>query len=142
MANWFRFTYRHYPGKDFKTGKLVEVVRPTVPIVISCKGNIGWEFQALVDSGSDRNLFPAKLGEDVGIDIRSGKPHPIQGIGKSNFVKAYTHKIKIFICNYNFDSEADFCYEQQAPLLGRDGFFNSFKKIEFKEKEKTIEFRI
>jgi len=132
MANWFSFTYRPYPGKDFKTGELVEIMRPTVPIVISYKGNVGWEFQALVDSGSDRNLLPAELGEDVGIDIMSGKLRRIQGIGKGNFVNAYAHKIKIFISNYSFDSEADFCYEQQAPLLGRDGFFNHrFDKLNY-----------
>lgn len=142
MSKWFKFTYYPYIAEDLKTGKRVEIFRPTVPIAISYKGNPSWEFQALVDSGSDRNLFPAQLGESLDIDIKSGNPRPILGIGKNNIIDAYTHKIKIFISDYNFDSEADFSYEQQAPLLGRDGFFRFFKKIEFKEKEKVVEFRI
>lgn len=96
----------------------------------------------MVDSGSDRNLFPAKLGESIGINIKSGNLRPILGIGKDNVIDAYTHKIKIFIADRSFDSEADFSYEQQAPLLGRDGFFKFFKKVEFKEKNKTVEFRV
>ncbi|MCX6706290.1 MAG: hypothetical protein NTV24_04295 [Candidatus Woesebacteria bacterium] len=138
MPNWFKFTYHPYPGKDLKTGEIVEVFRPTVPIVVSSKGIPSWEIQALVDSGSDRNLFPAKLGELIGIDIKSGDKRPIQGIGNSN-IDAYTHKIKIHIAGYSFETEADFSYEQQSLLLGRDGFFNFFKKIEFKEKEKYVE---
>lgn len=140
MSNWFKFTYRPYPGKDLQTGKLIEVFRPTVPIVVSYKGVLSWEVQALVDSGSDRNLFPAKLGELVNIDIRKGNVRPIEGIGNSS-IRAYTHRIKIYIASYNFETEADFAYEQQSLLLGREGFFNFFKKIEFKEKEKSVEFR-
>jgi len=29
--------------------------------------------------------------------------------------------------------------EQKVPLLGRNGFFNYFKKVVFKEKEKEVE---
>ena len=141
MSNWFKFTYHPYPGKDLKTGKMVEIFRPTVPIVVSHKGVPSWEIQALVDSGSDRNLFPAKLCELIDIDIKSGDIRSIQGIGNSN-IDAYTHKIKIHIAGYSFETEADFSYEQQSLLLGRDGFFKYFKKIEFKEKEKSVEFRI
>ncbi len=141
MSNWFKFTYHSYPGKDLKTGEMVEVFRPTVPIVVSSKGIPSWEIQALVDSGSDRNLFPAKLGELIGIDIEKGDKRSIQGIGNSNIV-SYTHKIRVFIAGHIFETEADFSYDQQSLLLGREGFFNFFKKIEFKEKEKSIEFRI
>lgn len=141
MSNWFKFTYHPYPRKDPKTGDMFEIFRPTVPIIVSYKSIPSWEIQALVDSGSDRNLFPAKLGEFINIDIKSGDKKPIQGIGDSNII-AYTHKIKMHIAGYNFETEADFSYEQQSLLLGRDGFFKFFRKIEFKEKEKYVEFRI
>ncbi len=141
MSNWFKFTYHPYPGKDLKTGEMVEVFRPTVPIVVSSKGILSWEIQALVDSGSDRNLFPAKLGEIIGINIKGGDTRPIQGIGNSK-INSYTHKIMIHIAGHSFETEADFSYDQQSLLLGREGFFKFFKKIEFKEKEKSVEFRI
>lgn len=95
----------------------------------------------MVDSGSDRNLFPAKLGELIDIDIKSGDIRPIQGIGNSNII-SYTHEIRIYIAGHSFETEADFSYEQQSLLLGREGFFKFFKKIEFKEKEKSVEFRV
>ena len=141
MSSWFKFTYHPYVGEDLKTGELVEVYRPTVPIAISYKGNLSRLFQSLVDSGSDRNLFPASLGESIGIDIKSGDKRPIQGIGKHDIV-AYTHKIKIYIERFDFATEVDFSFEHQAPILGRDGFFKFFKKVISREKEKSIEFRI
>ncbi|HUV72062.1 MAG TPA: hypothetical protein VMW25_03565 [Clostridia bacterium] len=46
-------------------------------------------------------------------------------------VSAYTHKIKIYVQTISFDTQIDFSYEIDYPLLGRDGFFNKFKKITF-----------
>jgi len=139
---WFDISYHPYIEEDSKTRRKVEVFRPTVPIAISYQGKPSFDFQALVDSGSDRNLFPAGLGESVGIAIKSGRLRKIQGIGKDNLINAYTHKVKIIICSTIFDSEADFSYEQQYPLLGRDGFFSLFDKVGLREQKKSIEFRL
>lgn len=125
---------------DLKSGKEVELFRPTVPIIIVYKGSPSWDFQALVDSGSDRNLFPAKIGESVGIDVKKGKVMPIRGIGSHDIV-AYTHKVKILIGSCSFEAEVDFSYEQQSPLLGRCGFFDAFKNISFGEKRKEVIFK-
>ncbi len=140
MAKWFKFSYYPYLGKDLTTEKLVEVFRPTVPIEISYGSNFSGEFQALVDSGSDKNLFPAKLGEFMRIDVKKGKARNIMGIGGKNIV-AYTHKVKLYIAKLNFDMQVDFSYEQEMPLLGRDGFFNLFKHISFSEKMKEVTFK-
>ncbi len=125
---------------DSKSGKEIELFRPTVPIIIFYKGSPSWDFQALVDSGSDRNLFPAKIGESVGIDIKKGEPRPIRGIGNHD-IPAYTHKVKILLGTCSFEAEVDFSYEQQSPLLGRYGSFDAFKNISFSEKRREIIFK-
>ena len=141
MSNWFRFTYYPFTSKDAGTGKIINILRPSIPIIISYKGSASWPFQALVDSGSDRNLFPAGPARSIGIEVENGEKIEINGIGNSKVI-AYSHKVQLFIANYKFETEIDFSRDQQTPLLGREGFFNHFKKIEFKEKEKSVEFRI
>jgi predicted aspartyl protease len=140
MSKKFSFTYFPYPAKDLKTKKRFEIFRPTVPIQISYNGSLSWPFQGLVDSGSDRNLFPAQLGELIGIRVKEGEERPIEGIG-GHIVKTYTHKITLKIHNYEFKTKADFSYRHEVPLLGRDGFFNFFKRIDFKEKKRTLDFK-
>lgn len=140
MSKWFKFSYRPYIAEDLKTREKIEIFRPTIPIIIVYKSRPSWDFQALVDSGSDRNLFPAKIGESIGIDIGTGGPRPIMGIGDKE-VTGFTHKVKILIGGIDFDSEIDFSYEQSSPLLGRSGFFDHFKDIAFNEKAKEITFK-
>lgn len=92
----------------------------------------------LVDSDADKNLFPAEWGERVRIKIKSREEVIHYRIGKKD-VKAYRHKVKPYIGGYNFETEADFSYEHQFPLLGREGFFKYFKRIIFHEKERFVE---
>lgn len=140
MSRKFWFTYFPYPQVDSITGKTSDIFRPTVPVQISLGSKITSPFQALVDSGSDRNLFPASLGELIGIDIKSVKLRPIIGIGKAKLI-AYTHSATLHIERCNFEVEIDFSYEQEVPILGRNGFFNCFKRIDFSEKKRIISFK-
>jgi hypothetical protein len=140
MSKWFKVTYHPYIGIDPRTGKQTEIFRPTIPVVIVYKNKATFDFQALIDSGSDRNLFPAGFGEAIGIDIKNGNKHPIRGIGDYD-IMAYTHKVKILAAGKTFEAEIDFSYEQKSPLLGRLGFFNFFKEICFNEKALEITFR-
>lgn len=142
MANKFSFSYYPYPIKDKKSGKITgEILRPSIPVRMSYKkGQPGRPFQALVDSGSDRNLFPAAFGKLAGINIEAGIKTTIEGIG-GHKMTAFAHKITIHVYSYSFNTEADFSYEQEMPLLGRNGFFNFFKRIDFKEKKRMIDFK-
>jgi hypothetical protein len=141
MSREFTVTYYPYPQVDPKTGKVKDVYRPTVPIKISYEGKEFGPFQALVDSGSDRNLFPAEIGEILGIAVKKGKSSPIFGIGKVKIL-AYTHKIVLYLERCSFEVEVDFSYEQKVPLLGRIGFFNQFKRVLFRERKKEVCFKI
>lgn len=116
------------------TGQVIgHIMRPYIPIRLSIHhANPTNSVNALVDSGSDRNLFPKSWGDILGINFRKVKPVKILGIGKNEII-AYTAKINIWIDKRKYETEADFSPEQQTPLLGRQGFFNLFKEIIFEE---------
>lgn len=105
---------------------------PIISIRLSYGHKLSFPFSSLVDSGATRNLFPARFGEQIGINIKKGKLVKLLGIGDKE-VFAYSHKIKIYLGLKFFETEADFSFEQNLPLLGRDGFFNLFQKVIFDE---------
>ena len=117
------------------------VYRPKIMVWISNQNKHSRIFHALVDSGSDRNLFPASWGEAVGINIKSGKRCSIYGIGNAELT-AYTHEVDLHLGRETFRTTIDFSYEQGMPLLGRQGFFDLFKQVEFRESKKVVEFKI
>lgn len=136
------FPYVPMPVEDSQTGKVVgNIYRPIVPIQIAYKGRSTLPFGALVDSGSDRNLFPAATGLVIGVDMRKGKLATVLGIG-GHKIKVYTWKLNLTLLATNpqsFVVEIDFSYEHEVPLLGRSGFFNFFKRVEFREKKRFVE---
>lgn len=120
---------------DPKTNSLVEIYRPMLEIRISKDhGQLSLPFDALVDSGSDRNLLPLYFGVQMGISFKKIKAKKIYGIGGE--ITAYPAKINIWVGTKKYETEADFSSEQKVPILGRQGFFNHFKSIRFDEKEK------
>jgi len=135
-----RFYYIPFPRKDPATGKMLkEIYRPVIPIRLGYGHNVAkFLLDCLVDSGSDFNLFPASWGENVGMNIKKGKYNPIGGIGNSK-IDAYRHEIKLYVGSDKFTTQADFSYEQNTPLLGREGFFNLFKDTSFNEKERYVQ---
>lgn len=93
----------------------------------------------LVDSGADFNLFPADIGEKLGLKISEGKVKTHLGIGNVG-ITAYTHSVKLFLKDYNFKTEIDFSYDNKIPLLGSYGFFRNFKRIIFDEENLRLDF--
>lgn len=116
-----------------------EIYLPLIPIRLS----IGtrktlYPLEALMDSGSDENLFPARIGEVLGIDFKKIEMKILYGIGESKII-AYNAKITVWIDNEKFETSANFSYKQKELILGRDGFFNLFKEVTFREGEKYLE---
>ena len=131
------FPYLPSPQRD-QSGKIIEEkFLPVIPIRIIYKHKLGRLINALTDSGSDRNLFPAAYGELVGIPVKKGKLIDITGIGNIS-IKAYRWEIKLYVGSTAFITLVDFSYEQQIPLLGRNGFFNKFSEVIFRDKTKEI----
>ena len=132
------FSYLPRPIINPKTNQREEIFTPYVPIMLSTShGNPTPLIDALVDSGSDRNLFPMQLADLLGISFKKIKPKIIHGIG-GIAIKAYSSKINIWVNNEKYATEADFSLEQQTLLLGRQGFFNLFKKVTFDEKGRFL----
>lgn len=115
------------------------IFRPYIPFRVSLNhGNPSPHIDGLLDSGSDRNLFPLDLARMLGIDLKKCKPVTITGIGGIQ-IPSYTAQINIWINNEKYPTEADFSQNQQIPLLGRHGFFNLFPSIEFNENGRYVE---
>lgn len=135
-----KFDYLPHIIKNHKTNQIIEeIFYPVVPVRLYYKHTLSkYQINCMVDSGSDRNLFPAEWGENIGINIKKGELIKIGGIGGID-IEAYRHRAKLYIGLINFDVEIDFCYSQKIPLLGRKGFFNLFKKIIFNEEERLTE---
>lgn len=130
-----RITFSYFvEDKLDHQGKLIgHIMRPYIPVRLSIHhNNPTFPINALLDSGSDRNLFPKKLGDILGINFKKIKPVKIFGIGNHE-IAAYTSKVNIWIDKRKYETEADFSSVQQTPLLGRQGFFNLFKAIIFEE---------
>lgn len=136
----FKFDYFPFVHKDMSTGKEMTMFRPVVPIfLLNSHIMAKRKIYCLIDSGSDRNLFPAQWGEMVGIKINKGKLKKIGGIGNAEPIDAYTHKVSLMIGTHMFQTEADFSYTQAVPLVGREGFFDHFAEVRFYQKDKVTE---
>ncbi len=135
-----RLSYIYFPDpyENPITKERSAIYRPYI-LVRLCNGHkiSRGLVNCLLDSGSDRNLFPAGWGESVDINIKKGKELSILGIGGIE-IKAYRHKVKLYVGDYSFESEVDFSFAQNKPLLGRDGFFNQFEEIVFNQNKKLV----
>ena len=133
-------TYRYTPFPIIKldTGELIGTIhKPYIKIRIGNPKNrqiSKYSMNCLLDSGADSNLLPAGFGEYIGINIKKGEKKIINGIGTSQ-ITAYRHIIKVYIGVNHYSTIADFSYEQNIALLGREGFFDLFKSVIFQEKE-------
>lgn len=129
-----KYSYLVQDKLDPKTGtKIGYIMKPYIPIRLSFHhGNPTNNIDAMVDSGSDRNLFPKQWGDIVRINFSKIKPVQIFGIGGTS-ITAYSSKVNIWVDGKKYETEADFSSQQQTPLLGREGFFNLFKEVTFDE---------
>lgn len=124
-----------------KKGKIEEFVyRPYAEIRINFKnGWISKPFLVLLDTGADRNLFPAVIGEKLGIEIKKGRKYTTYGVGKQPLT-TFRHKaMQIFIGDYSFDTSIEFSYDADFPLVGGVGFFDKFKRVSFYKNKELIE---
>jgi hypothetical protein len=137
MSKVLSFSYIPYTLVNSQTNEtLGQIFRPMITIRLSIGyGSITPAFDALADSGSDRNLLPARWGEILGINFKKITSRTIRGIGGVH-IKVYPARINIWVVGEKYPTEADFSYEQKDPLLGRKGFFDLFESVSFKEKER------
>lgn len=132
------YFYVPLPYLDIKTKSTKYILRPYIPLRLGYNHSVTQQlFDCLLDSGADENLFPAQIGEALGINIKKGKPKKHIGIGSST-MEAYEHTISLYLGTIYIKTKVDFSFTQQVQLLGRNGFFRFFPSIEFRESEKKV----
>jgi hypothetical protein len=131
------FDYLPRPYLDGK--KLKAIYQPIVMLRIGANHKIyPNDIECLVDSGADYNLFPADIGELLGINITKGKVREHIGIANIG-IKTYTHPVNLYIRGKKLITEVDFSYDHLIPLVGREGFFRHFKQLIFNQKELRLD---
>ncbi|MDO8624192.1 MAG: hypothetical protein Q7R54_02440 [bacterium] len=113
----------------FRYARYGQTLRPVIPIKLKHKDReIG--YQVLVDSGADLCLFDAEIGETVGIDVNSGTPKEVFGVGGKASLY-YLHKVTIEVGGWPYIIDAGFMPNvagRRMPygVVGQKGFFDAF----------------
>ena len=83
-------------------------------------------FEAIVDTGSDYCLFEARIGETIGMKIKSGPEGNLGGVIAGPIGKVYYHNVKLLVGADMVDIKAGFSWDITVNLLGQVGFFDNF----------------
>lgn len=137
------FRYRKFPVDQdncpFPDKK--SSLRPVIQIDFeNPKGNFG--YFVLIDSGADYCIFHAKLGEQLGLNIKKGKPLIFHGTSGEP-QKAYFHKITFKVGGHEHTASVGFSYEMEKlayGILGQDGFFDQWI-IKFEYHKENVELK-
>lgn len=109
------------------------VPHPIIPINLINQGT-GYSFDtdALVDCGASKNLFPASIAKEIGIediaDTEVGRNELFGGIAGQK-VTGYPHRLTLEVGSaYHFETLIYFIkdMEQEIPILGIKGFLDHF----------------
>ncbi len=117
--------------------KLGSYYRPIIPIALK-EGNEIIDFPALVDSGSDFNVFPGFLADFLGINLTQVKQKQITGLSGS--ATSYPYALEVGIAGKFYRAPLVFSYDttlNNFGLLGQVGFFDRFV-VEFDQRNKVI----
>lgn len=115
-----KFDYKSYGAN---------ILRPVIPIKLK-NGDADISYEVLVDSGADICIFEAEIGEALGIDIKSGKPREVFGVGGKASMY-FLHDIEIEVGGWAYKIEAGFMPNVAGNvvrygLVGQKGFFENF----------------
>lgn len=117
--------------------------RPVLATRIEVGGIISPPFYSIIDSGADSCVFPSVIGQQVGINIYSGRAE--LSIGAAGGGSAYYHPIQVHVRIdqqwAKFDCYAGFLdglNQLGFGLLGHHGFFDLFESVALDSKRKLI----
>jgi hypothetical protein len=117
--------------------KLPDLVSPGgyswYPFVQICARyeNKGRVFHALVDSGAIDCIFPASVGEVLGIDVRSGQSKTYFGLAEQAS-QGFVHTLQLRVTGFDHWTTIDVAFidsENITPLLGQAGFFSNYQIV-------------
>jgi hypothetical protein len=136
------FEYKRYLLPDGET-----IGRPVIPILIrNPRNNEAIEYEALVDSGADRRVFPSEIGEMLGIDIGAGEQQYVSGVIEGERRPMYFHPVEITPGGYSasrilrlvagFMPDLSDCGH---GLLGQNGFLDDVSFVKFRTRTGILE---
>lgn len=137
------FKYRKFPVDPDNCPFLNKksALRPVIQIDFDApRGSFG--YLVLIDSGADYCIFHATIGEQLSLDIKSGKPLTFFGTSGEP-QKAYFHKIKFKVGGHEHCCEVGFSYDMEKlayGLLGQDGFFDQWN-IKFEYTKENVDLK-
>ena len=85
---------------------------------------------ALVDSGATHCVFPASLGEVLGIDISSGVRHNFYGFNRQE-TPGFIHPVNLQVQGFPHwvNANAVFIESEVLSVLGQYGFFEHYQIV-------------
>ena len=121
------------------------ILKPIIPVEVSYK-NKKLHYNVLIDSGADFCIFDGEVGEEIGIDVRSGNCEIFGGIQERGGAEAFLHTVTINVGGHDYETIVGFSYDiakHGFGILGQKGFFDMFsikfdftkEDIELKEKK-------
>ena len=139
-----RFEYKRY-----KREHAADLTRPIIQIIMrNLRDPLSpaIAYEALVDSGSDHNIFPASLADVLGINLtETDRVRYVGGVVAGERRSIYFHPIEIEVGGLGGPSYMttvgfmpDFS-KSGYGLLGRTGFFNTFTFVKFKDADDVLE---
>lgn len=137
------FKYRKFPvdSNNCPFSNKKSALRPVIQIDFETpNGNFG--YLVLIDSGADYCIFHSSIGEQLGLDIKSGKPLTFFGTSGEP-QRAYFHKITFKIGGWVHTCKVGFSYDMETlpyGLLGQDGFFNRWI-VKFEYQKENIDLK-
>ena len=132
-----KFPYTKFRITPPSVKKAKFVYRPVISVKLF-KQNKVVTFDALIDSGADKCIFPVWIADRLGFDVYKGEKMIFSGIGGS--VLAYLHKTNIKVKEIKLSLDIYYSHEwNDMPfgLLGQAGFFSNFD-VNFSLKEKYV----
>jgi len=82
---------------------------------------------AYIDTGATYSVFHSDFGEELGIDLQSGKKYDIT-VGDGGMIPVFLHELKIKIEELEFIGEIGFSERLGTGIniIGRDGILDNF----------------
>ena len=84
----------------------------------------------LVDSGAADCVFPASLGEVLGIDVPAGEPHNFHGFDLRE-MRGFLHNVHLQVTGFTHwvEVRVAFIEAEAMPVLGQSGFFENYQIV-------------
>ena len=135
-----KFPYLKLPLKKQSDFFGKSLLKPIIPVRVIYRDK-SLRYAALIDSGADFCIFDAEIGENLGLNVRSGKKEQFGGIQEIGGAEAFLHEVVLNIGGWDYKTIISFSYDIAKwgyGILGQKGFFDIFK-ISFDYRKEEVE---